>query len=55
MAQDFLVHRKARDVLVAQHDAAFAGFEIAGDGFQQGRLAAAVRPQQRHDFGLAGI
>ena len=48
-----LVGRRPRDVLAVDDDAARVGLVEAGDEAQRRRLAAAARPEQRHE--LAGL
>ena len=50
-----LVGWQPRDVAAGEHDRAFARARIAADGHHQGRLAGAVRPDQRDDLAFADL
>jgi hypothetical protein len=47
------VHRQARHVAALQPHRPLVGLQDAGDGAQDGRLAAAGRPEQREEFAAA--
>ena len=52
---DELVGGRLRDVLAVERDRALARVEQAADRLERGRLAGAVRPDQRHDLALVDL
>jgi hypothetical protein len=46
------LHRRAADVAPVEADLALVGLDEAGDGPQQGRLAAAAWPQQTEELAV---